>query len=649
VIDEATWARLYASPLDSLTALTLEGAAQQLSLAPLDPVASPWVARLRSLCVRVEVRSPRPVATRSMIDRVTAVSGETPPVDEREDDLNALLVRLSRCPTMALTALDLKGALRVDTVRAFTHAPWAGQLVSLRLSDEGLSSAAVRALADAPLAALRSLIIETKQPLQVADVMALARAPFFLNMRALSLPYEYMVAATQQVSALLLDQVEPDAAQRAVALLSCDPADLSTHRMSLRALLNTLDPVLLSIGRMLRPRLEQIANALAWCPAPMAGGIERALGCILAALNTDGVRALAISEQEAIVAMITRSTHAVRSFGRSQSAALSMCVAYITDAATLGAFIAHLLGDAHTRSYALHIMLRARDRLDDPRVQAIQQQALLMMVSRRAVAAQRAVVALFDRSDRMRAQREALTPWLWAALRDLRAPGPGATTLPDINWPPLIAPDGIFHALWVALDPGDAAQTLRLLQHGAARVCASTFANDAFFLDAVLSREDLLPALLTSLDVATRQRLLLRLCRRLAPEQGSLLLRRRHRDTSPTPRRPSEAPPPPRLVDMLTQALARGEGLRAHLPPLARDWSPPASRGDRAKWATLAALNLDAIVRAQGEACRPQLVSLRSHHEPLIRELAQQRLHRLDRAQRAHAASPSAPPTERDR
>jgi hypothetical protein len=437
MMDAETWLRLYASPLDSLTSLSLVGAASELSLALLDPVASPWVARLRSLCVRVEVRSPRPVATRSMIDRVTAVSSETPPVEEREDDLNALLVRLSRCPTMALTALDLKGALRVDTVRAFTHAPWAGQLVSLRLSDEGLSSAAVRALADAPLAALRTLRVITEQPLQVVDLVALARAPSFLNLRALWLPAEGVMAAAQEVIA----QADLDAALRAVALLSCAPADLRAHRLSLRALMSTPDPALRAIGRLLRPRLaalaEEISEALPAAPrhaadaTPLHSGLACALTGVSAALFAAAPRPPLVSEQAALAAMMTAYARAVMFFGTSHEAVMLRCAPHITEGPILGALIASLLSDTRTHSCALSLMLKARAPARDPYTRAIQQQVALTIASQRAVRAQRAVISAFGSSDHVQALRASLTPWLWAALRDLSAPGPGAAALPE--------------------------------------------------------------------------------------------------------------------------------------------------------------------------------------------------------------------------
>jgi hypothetical protein len=163
-----------------------------------------------------------------------------------------------------------------------------------------------------------------------------------------------------------------------------------------------------------------------------------------------------------------------------------------------------------------------------------------------------------------------------------------------------------------------------LLQQGAA--CA--FANDGFFLEAALSREDLLPALVSSISDADRQRLLLRLC----PRQL------RFSYTRP-------------MTWPFARALLRSAALRAHLPPLA-PWPQPSARRARAKWAVLASFNLIAVAQAEGEAARPLLITLRDGEDAFLSALAQQRLDRLDRLNRQRqAAADGAPPapTEHDR
>jgi hypothetical protein len=604
-LDLAAWEALCAAPLPSLRRLDVTDSEQRLSLALLDPVSTPWLSGLHrlSLCAYGQ-RQPLTQAT--------------------HDALNALLARMTQHPAMALTSLNIDGyQVTLDSARALGSAPWARQLVSLGLNHAELPSVALRSWADAPLSSLRALSIHNQPALQTADIVAFAASPRFVEMEQVSLVAVDLLEAARLT---LTSARAADPVRRCLLLLPCGP-DVTKPQ---RALVGpNSDAQVAALGRLLRPHLATLTRALPEeepeVPLRLIKGMERALACIAATLTDADAAPLSVPEQAEVAALVLRCART----GALVAATLTLYLPHLTDVSALSALAAALLRDKSTRVFAFLAFRALRTPPTDPTcaaiITAIQLQATLAALSQPTEYKQHTALGALNHPP----LRAALTPWLWASLRDLDAPGPGVAALPEMAWPPLAAPDGIFRALWTALSPDDTAQALTLLRHGV----GLRFACDAFYLSAALSRADLLPALLSGLDLPTRQRLLTRLSSRTFDA---------HTQARPRPR--------PRLIHVMDQALTDNAALRAYLPPLATDWPRPTRGRGRAHWATLATLNLTCVVSAEGEAARPLLVSLLDSDEPLTCELAQQRLDLLDRRQRQAAAegAPSAP-TEPDR
>jgi hypothetical protein len=587
-LDEVGWQALCAAPLPSLRALVISDTAQRLPLSPLDPVTTPWLAGLHSLCL-------------SIYGQLT---------QSTHDAFNALFARMTQHPAMSLTSLKLTGyRISEDAARALGRAPWVSQLMSLRLCGADLPSVALRAWADAPLTSLRALSIINQTTLQTADIVAFAASPAFIGLETACMGVHNLIEAARLT---LTAPPTSDPLRRCLLLLPCTFNDESDALKPNQALAHPRrDAQIVSLGRLLRPHLPMFTPALDASPVPlrMVKGIKRALMCVVAHLNEADAAPLSVSEQAAFAALVPRCAR----MSALEAATLTLYLPHLTDVATLSRLAADLLTDKRTLSFAFSAFCSFRTLHADltcaADLAAIQSQAALALLSQPADHRQQAALGPITSHPPLRAS---LTPWLWAALRDLGAPGPGAAAHPDVAWPPLAAPDGIFRALWTALDPAepaDSAQALTLLQQGA----HLRFACDTFYLSAAISREDLLPALLSRLDTPMRQRLLTRLSSRMRPPPSV---------TSPRQR--------PQLIDLLAQALTRDATLRAYLPPLASEWPRPMEGRGRAHWATLATINLDAIDSAEGEAARPLLVSLLASDEPLTRELAQQRLYRRD-------------------
>lgn len=560
-----TWEIVRTSRLDALESFTLWGLPAWFKMQSLDLNEVPWLGDLRELAIRAMVYSP------------DSTNAPPPPA------FGPLVEQMAKRPMPALRFLDFTGGTFVPgALASLCAAPWSAQLERLGLDRNYLSASCLEALAGTTFPALR--ILQLNQPqIPPQNLAALACAPFFTKLQMLQLSADEN-NIVQAIALIPADMLEA----RLILLSNCTSMSKPDRFYSAR---NTVAyaPAVRALGAQFRPHLSALEamTRTRHQRLTLAKGAERAMMCVL--LNHPS---LALQEQNTLSALAAAC---------AQSQALvcgsfALIFSHISDTATLARLCAQLLAHPSTQHVVRESHIMRADFVRDDNTRAIQQQVLLTLLATVRPRAQNVALQFLTRGQHT-AQRDALKPWLCAALTDPTRSGPGAQAFPSVAWPNLQYVDGLFRAVW-PLVREDAAQAQPILEGALLLARKHEFKNISHLRWAALAHPAITEAVLKIFPPDTRNAILLNFVQK--------------------DRRP------------LMQLLEQSATTRALCPPWNADWPEPPRKHERRRWNVLSELNASASLRTEGEAARERFAALLTHDNKHLRDLARQSINALD-------------------